>query len=75
MFYWGTFVIFGCLIHVSSLEEPSHSRCGEDYNILKKLVELEEEVKNLKTSLKGKFVYIVTITLLYYYSLFHKQCK
>jgi hypothetical protein len=64
MFYWGTLVIFGCLIHVSSLEEPIHSRCGEDYTILKKLVELEEEVKNLKTNLKSKFVNIATMKLL-----------
>jgi hypothetical protein len=63
MFNWGTLVIFGCLIHVSSLEEPIHSKCGEDYNILKKLIELEEEVKHLKTNLKGKFFIVAKITL------------
>jgi hypothetical protein len=63
MFNLGKLVLFGCLIHVSSLEGPIHSRCGEDYTILKKLVELEEEVKNLKTNLKGKFVIVATITL------------
>ncbi|XP_060556428.1 complement C1q-like protein 4 isoform X1 [Ruditapes philippinarum] len=53
MFHWGTtLVIFGCLINVSSLEEKINIKCGEDYNILKKLIELEEEVKDLKTNLR-----------------------
>ena len=54
MFMLLAFTVFGCLLHVKSLEEPIAKRCGADLSIWKKLVELEQEVEYLKKARKGE---------------------
>ena len=58
MFKLLTLTIFGFLMHVNSLEEPINNRCGVDLSVWKKLIELEQEVEDLKNARKGETFYL-----------------